>query len=150
MNGRKVKFEKAIVSISELSAILGISRSRFYQCLAANVFPQPLYDLRTRRPFYPQDLQDKCLEIKQTGIGFNGQYILFYSPRKNKGTGTKSSVPKKTSQYQEFIESLAQMGLDVSNEQVSTAVVDLFPDGIENRDQGIVIRELFRFFKKGL
>jgi hypothetical protein len=150
MNGRKVKYEKAVMSISEISAMLGISRSRFYQLLAANVLPMPIYDLRTRRPFYPQDLQEKCMEIKQTGIGFNGQYILFYSPRKNKGTGTKSSVPKKTSEYQDLIEALAQMGLEVSGEQVTKAIADVFPEGIDNRDQGIVIRELFRYFKKGV
>jgi hypothetical protein len=150
MNGRKVKFEKAVMSVSEISAMLGISRSRFYQCLAANVFPQPLYDIRTHRPFYTLELQNKCLEIKQSGIGYNMQYVLFYSPRKNKGTGTKSSVPKKTSQYQDLIEALAQMGLEVSDEQVTKAIIDVFPEGIENRDQGIVIRELFRFFKKGL
>jgi hypothetical protein len=150
MNGRKVKYEKAVMSISEISAMLGISRSRWYQLLAANVFPQPLYDLRTRRPFYPQELQEKCLEIKQTGIGFNGQYVLFYSPRKNIGTGTKSSVPKKTSQYQDLIEALAQMGLDLSDEQVTKAIADVFPEGIESKDQGVVLRELFRYFKKGM
>jgi hypothetical protein len=146
----KKMFTKAVVSVSELSSILGISRSRFYQLLAQNVFPQPLYDIRTRRPFYSQDLRDKCMEIKETGIAFNGQYILFYTPRKNPGSAPKNAAQKKGSKYQDIKEALVQMGLDVSEEQVSNAVADVFPEGIENRDQGMVLRELFRYFKKGL
>jgi hypothetical protein len=111
---------------------------------------QPVYDIRTHRPIYTQDLQDKCLTVKQTGIGSNGQYILFYSPRKNTGSAPKKSVQKKVSKYQDIREALVQMGLDVSEEQVSKAVADVFPDGIENRDQGFVLRELFRYFKKGM
>jgi len=150
MNGRKVKFEKAVVSVSEMAAALDLSRSRFYQLLDAQILPQPVYDIRTRRPIYPQDLQEKCLAVKQTGIGFNGQYILFYSPRKNPESAPKNSVQKKGSKYQDIREALVQMGLDVSDEQVTKAITDVFPDGIENREQGIILRELFRYFKKGM
>jgi hypothetical protein len=139
---------KAVVSVSEMAETLGFSRARFYQLIQAQLLPLPLYDLRTHRPFYNQELQEKCLEVRQTGIGISGQYILFYSPRKNKGTGTKSPAQKKGSKYQEFIESLAQMGLDVSDEQVSKAIADVFPDGADNIDQGLVVRDLFRYFKK--
>lgn len=139
---------KAVVSVSEMAAALDLSRARFYQLLDAQILPQPVYDIRTRRPVYPQDLQEKCLSVRQTGIGSNGQYILFYSPRKNTGSAPKKSVQKKESKYQEIREALTTMGLDVSEEQVSKAVADTFPEGIENKDQGIVIRELFRHFKK--
>jgi hypothetical protein len=141
---------KAVVSVSEMAAALDLSRARFYQLLDAQILPQPVYDIRTHRPIYTQDLQDKCLTVKQTGIGSNGQYILFYSPRKNTGSAPKKSVQKKVSKYQDIREALVQMGLDVSEEQVSKAVADVFPDGIENRDQGFVLRELFRYFKKGM
>jgi hypothetical protein len=144
----KKMFTKAVVSVSEMAAALDLSRARFYQLLDAQILPQPVYDLRTHRPVYPQDLQEKCLAVRQTGIGSNGQYILFYSARKNNGTKTKPSVPKKVSKYQDIRDALTTMGLEVTDEQVSKAVADVFPDGIENRDQGIVIRELFRHFKK--
>lgn len=141
---------KAVVSVSEMAAALDLSRARFYQLLDAQILPQPVYDIRTRRPVYPQDLQEKCLSVRQTGIGSNGQYILFYSPRKNTGSAPRKSVSKKVSKYQDLREALTTMGLDVTEGQVSKAVADVFPDGIENRDQGLVIRELFRYFKKGM
>jgi hypothetical protein len=139
---------KAVVSVSEMAAALDLSRARFYQLLDAQILPQPVYDLRTHRPIYPQDLQEKCLAVRQTGIGSNGRYMLFYSPRKNNGSAPRKSVPKKVSRFQDIGEALTTMGLDVSAEQVSKAVADVFPDGIENRDQGLVLRELFRYFKK--
>jgi hypothetical protein len=144
----KKMLTKVVVSVSEMAAALDLSRARFYQLLDAQILPQPVYDLRTRRPVYPQDLQEKCMAVRQTGIGSNGQYILFYSPRKNNGSAPRKSVPKKVSKYQDIKEALKIMGLEVSDEQVSKAVVDVFPEGIENRDQGMVLRELFRYFKK--
>jgi integrase len=122
MNDRKAKLEKAVVSVSEMAAALDLSRARFYQLLDAQILPQPVYDLRTRRPVYPKDLQEKCLAVRQTGIGSNGRYILFYSPRKNLGSAPKKSVQKKVSKYQDIREALTTMGLDVSDEQVSKAV----------------------------
>jgi hypothetical protein len=146
----KKMFTKAVVSVSEMAAALDLSRARFYQLLDAQILPQPVYDIRTHRPIYPQDLQEKCLAVRQTGIGSNGQYMLFYTPRKNTGSAPKKSVSKKVSKYQDIREALTTMGLDVSDEQVSKAVADVFPDGIENRDQGVVLRELFRHLKKGV
>jgi hypothetical protein len=139
---------KAIVSVSEMAAALDLSRARFYQLLDAQILPQPVYDIRTHRPIYPQDLQEKCLAVRQTGIGSNGQYMLFYTPRKNTGSAPRKSVQKKVSKYQDIREALTTMGLEVTDEQVSTAIADVFPDGIENRDHGLVLRELFRHFKK--
>jgi hypothetical protein len=139
---------KAVVSVSEMAAALDLSRARFYQLLDAQILPQPVYDLRTHRPIYPQDLQEKCLAVRQTGIGSNGRYMLFYTSRKNTGSSPKKSASKKVSKNQDIREALTTMGLDVSAEQVSKAVADVFPDGIENRDQGLVLRELFRHFKK--
>jgi hypothetical protein len=149
MKDKKVSM-KAVVSVSEMAVMVGLSRARFYQLLQAQIFPQPVFDLRTRRPFYTQDLQDKCLTIKESGVGFSGQYFLFYSPRKNNRSVPKNSVLKKGSKYQDIREALATMGMDVSDEQVSKAVTDVFPDGIESKDQGIVLRELYRYFKKGV
>ena len=42
---------------------------------------------------------------------------------------------------------LKRMGLDVTDAQVGSAVENLFPDGVEKTDSGLVIRELFRFLK---
>jgi len=41
------------------------------------------------------------------------------------------------------------MGLSVSASQVEQAVQELYPEGLATEDQGIVIRELFRYLKRG-
>ena len=42
------------------------------------------------------------------------------------------------------------MGLDVTGSQVEKAIQQLYPDSIENLEQGLVIRELFRHFKQDM
>jgi hypothetical protein len=46
---------KAVVSVSEMARMVGLSRARFYQLQQAGVFPLPVYDVASRRPVYPQD-----------------------------------------------------------------------------------------------
>ena len=46
---------KAVVSKSEMARMVGLSPARFAQ-LVGTTFPWPQYDLRTRRPFYPEEL----------------------------------------------------------------------------------------------
>ncbi len=153
MNRRKLSKTKAVCSVTEMAQSIGLSRARFYQLQRENIFPHPLYDIRTRRPFFDVTLQEMCHEVRETGIGCNGNYILFYSPRKNisgssqKGSGLKSRRGRN-SQYSELVDTLGQMGLDVAPDQVQEAVAARYPDGIENEDQGVVIREIFRFLKK--
>jgi effector-binding domain-containing protein len=122
-----------------------MSRARFYQLQKEGIFPRALYDPRTNRPFFDTLLQDICHEVRETGIGFNGQYILFYSRRKN--NSDKPKRKKSNSQYAELIETLKQMGLQVTNDQIEQAVQELYPQGLDKEDMGIVVRELFRFLK---
>jgi hypothetical protein len=49
--------------------------------------------------------------------------------------------------YQEFAQTLNDMGLSCSPKEVESAIAQLYPDGYESIDEGIVIRELFRFIK---
>jgi len=69
-----------ICSVTAMALQVGLSRARFYQLVKAGVFPQPRYSPRTRRPFYPLDLQKKCLEIRKTGIDLPGQPVVFNAP----------------------------------------------------------------------
>jgi len=149
MNNKKPSQLKAACSVSEMAQMLELSRARFYQLLNAGFFPPPIYSLRTRRPFFDAKLQQACVEIRETGVGYNGEYILFYAPRK-----TTSDAPKKASkqgngaQYKELVETMGSMGLEASSAQVKEAVELLYPHGSEKEDQGVVIREVFRFLKK--
>ena len=154
MNNKKLTNMKPMVSVGEMAKLLGHSRARFYQ-LQGSVYPLPIYDIRTKRPYYDIILQQICYEIRETGIGWNGQLILFYAPRNtsmmNHRRSCKPDNPtgKNHSQYQEYVDTLSNMGLDVSEKQVKEAVQKLYPSGIEQEEIGVVIRELFRYFKSG-
>jgi hypothetical protein len=73
--------DKTAVSISEMARIVGLSRQRFHQLIQAGVFPAPLYDIATRRPFYNEEMQQTCLEVRRRNCGINGKAVLFYSRR---------------------------------------------------------------------
>ncbi|AQT68250.1 hypothetical protein STSP2_01406 [Anaerohalosphaera lusitana] len=142
---------KPIVSVKQMAEMLNLSRARFYQLLDEGIFPQPIYDLRTRRPLYDARLQKRCLEVRDTGIGDNGRYILFYSPReKSESQPRKQNKGKTTAnlKYQELTETLNSMGLDCSAKEAGSAIEEIYPEGIEHEDEGVVIREIFRYLRQ--
>ena len=99
----------------------------------------PVFCIRTRRPFYPLDLQKKCIEIRRTGVGHTGQPVLFYGGRK-KGNN------KKHRKYEELTNTLRLMGIDVSYKAVANAIAALFPEGLQQHsDEGRTVRDLFRY-----
>lgn len=146
MKTQKLSNLKPIVSVKELVENLGISRARFYQLQQQGFFPQAIYDIRTHRPYFDGRLQRICYEIKETGIGINGQINIFYSPRTKTNKRTKQ---KKTINpiYTDFAESLNAMGLNCNPKEVQDAVGNLYPNGIEDLEEGLVIREIYRYLK---
>lgn len=64
-----------------------LSRSRFHVLVRAGVFPEPRRDVG-RRPYYPTDLIERCLEVRQTGVGANGQVVMFNRRGKKLGGGS--------------------------------------------------------------
>ena len=144
MSTKKLSISKQIVSMTEMAEMLQLSRARFYQLLDAGFFPKPLKDERSKRPYYDLKLQEHCLESRQSGIGVDGSFMLFYSPRKKRTKKTKMSV----SPAQEFAETLNSMGLDCSEKEVSSALSEIYPEGTEGLVQGLVVRELYRYLKQ--
>jgi hypothetical protein len=55
---------KVAVSISEMARMVGLSRQRFHQ-LKGTTFPEPMRDPETNRPFYDEELQQLCLEVRR-------------------------------------------------------------------------------------
>jgi hypothetical protein len=146
MNTKKVSISKPIVSISEICQMIQLSRSRYYQLVNSGFFPKPLHDERSKRPYYDLKLQKTILECRQSGIGCDGSFMIFYSSRKN---GTVSHLKKKIDPVvKELMETLESMGLDVTVEQVQQGLIEIYPDGTDEVAQGIVIRELFRCLKQ--
>jgi len=146
-----MSISKAIISVTDMAKSVGLSRARFYQLVKQGIFPQAIYSTRTRRPFYNQALQEECVQIRQTGIGHNSEYILFYSPRHN-NPGKKKSPDKKStssSQYAEIVETLNTMGLSASHTQVEQVIRELYPNGVEDMEMGVVVREVYRRLNDG-
>jgi len=93
-------------------------------------------------------LQQKCIDIRKTGIGLNGQATIFYASRKNI---SQKSPSQSDHQYEELANILSQMGLNVTCNKVRKAVKALYPAGLAQcPDEGMVVRDLFRYFKQWL
>lgn len=147
MSNKKMSITKQIVSITEIARMLNMSRARFYQLLDMGFFPKPLHDQRSKRPYYDLALQQKCLEARQSGIGVDGSFMLFYSPRKKENISGIRKTKNVDPQIEELTDTLQSMGLDINAKQVQQGLIEIYPDGIGEEEQGLVVRELFRYFK---
>jgi hypothetical protein len=135
---------KGICTVTELTKKLGLSRARFYQLQKAGVFPVPVYCIRTRRPFYTLELLQKCFDIRKTGIGQNGQLIIFNAKREKNG-----QVPKNQaySEYKDLTDVLKKMGLNVPLHKVKKTFIARYPEGIPAHvDKDTVTEEFFKYF----
>ena len=143
---------KAIVTVSEMARMCGLSRARFYQLQKAGIFPPPLYDVATRRPIYDEEMQKVCLEVRRRNCGVNGKPILFYA--RHRPLTPPSSKPRKVTapkaeQYPELIEALQALGLaGVTAAQVGAAVKEMFPQGTAAVDQAELVRSVFLHLRR--
>src|SRR4051812_22994628 len=107
---------KAIVTVSEMARMVGLSRARFYQLQKAGIFPPPERDAETVRPFYSEEQQKVILEVRRRNCGVNNKPILFYArrnplaPAPSKPRQPKGTAPK-AEQHPELIEALQALGL---------------------------------------
>lgn len=135
---------KAVCSVIEMAKQLDLSRTRFYQLQKQGVFPPPIYCVNTKRPYYPLDLQKKCIHIRKTGVGFNGRLILFNTVRKTK---SNQSQNESVSKYEDLRHILAGFGLNVTAEKVKNATGVLYPkEQPKCLTEEQVIRDVFNFF----
>jgi hypothetical protein len=113
--------------------MVGLSRARFYELLGT-AFPYPIYDTATRRPFFPPDLQEQCVEVRRRNLGIDGKAVMFHrrgrevalpSPKKR----SRSKVPDD-SRCREMVAGLRSLGLaGVTAEQVQAALKELGVSG---------------------
>jgi len=144
---------KTVVSVAEMARMVGLSRARFYQLVKEEIFPFPLYDVETRRPFFNEEMQAMCMEVRRRNCGVNGKPILFYTTRHPLGQQPRTvkkpkTEPKQKSQYADLLDGLRSLGLEVSVTQIEPVVKELFPSGIPNLDSGEVIRSVFLRMKR--
>lgn len=143
---------KTVVSVAEMARMVGLSRARFYQLVGEGIFPSPIYCVHTRRPFFNEEMQAECVDVRKRNCGVNGKPILFYSARhplvQSKPVNKPKSEPKQKNQYVDLLDGLRSLGLDVTTAQVEPVVKELFPTGIQNLDCGEVIRGVFLRLKR--
>ena len=136
---------KAAVTVAEMARMLGMSRSRFYQ-LIGKAFPQPSRD-EGGRPFFDEEGQKVCLEVRRRNCGIDGKPILFYAARSRPITGLVKRAPKPKadpSNGSSLLEAVRTLGLiSISAAQVDQATKELFPEGIEQVPHGEVVRAVF-------
>jgi hypothetical protein len=141
---------KAAISIKDQALLVGLSRQRFMQLVKAGVFPAPLYDVATRRPFYSEELQAQCLEVRRRNVGINGKVVMFYARRP---TGMKPTTNVKKVQpaaidvaaLADVVQGVKGLGLTTATTaQVRKAVEQLYPQGIAGVDLGVVIGKVFK------
>lgn len=137
---------KAAVTVAEMARMVGLSRARFYQLQEAGIFPLPLYDVSTRRPFYDEEAQKVCLEVRRRNCGINGKPVLFYARRGGERSPTKKRTPKPKSdgKLKAILDAVRSLGLAAATEQQIAQTIDkLFPSGVAAVDQAEVIRSVF-------
>lgn len=130
---------KAVVSVVEMANLCLLSRSRFFALIQSGVFPKPVRNGACKRPVFDLELQQKCLDIRRTGIGLNGP-VLFNRKAK---TTSKKARPKLTSDHADLLDALKSLGLQTTAEVVDGALHELFPSGWTDVDEGQRVRQVF-------
>lgn len=136
---------KAAVSVSAQCRLLKMSRSQFYWHVKRGTFHEPL-KLLNGRPYFSASMVEDNLRARETGVGVNGEYVIFYE---RQSSGTKSVEKKGKPDHSPLIDGLKALGLSaVSIEQVEAAVTACFPNGTSGQDEASVLRAVFRHLKR--
>ena len=137
--------EKKAISVVEMARLVGLSRTRFYQ-LVGSSFPFPVYDLATKRPYYTLELQQVCLEVRQTNCGINGKPVLFH--RRGKEPATPKPSRKKAAarddRYQDLLGGLKSLGMvGVTVADVEGALKELGIPDSALKENGKALKAVF-------
>ena len=148
---------KDVVSVSEMARMLGFSRARFYQLMDQKVLPKPTRAANEARPYFTREQQERCIEVRQTNRGINGQAILFYAmrapsppsstPARQPGRRTAAQRPRRSrddATINDLRHGLAQIGAGQATERtIRTALAEAYPDGWSNVDHSELLRTVF-------
>ena len=122
---------KSVCSVTAMAKKLILSRSRFYDLLNQGVLPRPVNCPGTDHLFYTLELQQQCLQVKQTGIGVNGQPVMFYLPRKHKVAGESCAGDANLDYFaMKLFGLLKNMGATLRKSQLRTILKRTYPNGL--------------------
>jgi hypothetical protein len=141
---------KAAVTVAEMARMVGLSRARFYQLIQAGVFPEPERQADNSRPFFGENRQKECLEVRRRNYGVNGKAVLFYARRLRpvqsppKPRTPVTAAASKVGTHDVLLEAVKALGLTTATPgQVSTVVAEVYPNGTAGVVEGEVIRTVF-------
>lgn len=140
---------KAAISVTEMAKMVGLSVNHFRSLCKRGVFPMPSYSTHNKRPFFDNEAQQVCLQVRQTNIGHNGAYVLFYGPRAKPEAISTGKRGKPSERATGLAKALKHLGQEVTAQQVESALPEAFPSGIPS-DDGQAIRVLYSYFKKAM
>ena len=134
---------KAAVTLSFLCRLLKMSRSQFYFHIRRGTFSAPLRLPSNNRPYYTASMVEDIIKARETGVGVNGEYVLFYERQ------AKAEVKEAKPDYTALLEGLGALGLtSITAEQVEAALAVCFPKGTNGQDEANVLRVVFRHLKR--
>lgn len=140
---------KEVYSLSQFARILGISRTSLYEYMAAGIFPRPLScPCMDGRPFYSHDLLQRCVTILRTGIGYNGEIVVFNKRKLRTVRGRVTAKKKRVNLYQSLTNIMKQIGIDVTIDEVKETVKIVCPKGvvINNEPEEELIQAVYGHF----
>jgi hypothetical protein len=130
---------KAVISVSSQCRLLKMSRSQFYWHVKRGSFHAPLYLASNKRPYFTASMVEDNLKARESGVGVNGEYVIFYE---RKPTRTQAD-------HASFLDGLRTLGLaSVTTEQLEAALQACFPKGTNGQDEATVLRTIFRHLKR--
>jgi hypothetical protein len=137
---------KAAVSVSSQCRLLKMSRSQFYWHIKRGTFHAPLYLASNKRPYFTASMVEDNLRARETGVGVNGEYVIFYE---RQPTSTKTVGKKPKANHSALLDGLVSLGLNgVTTEQLEAALTACFPKGTSGQDEASVLRAVFRHLKR--
>lgn len=146
---------KAAISVSEMATRCQLSRGRFHELIRDGVMPWPIYNVRTRRPLYDRDLQAVCLSVRESNIGVDGRYVVFYAqrcpgrPRRRQTSGRAQTTAGPTEVASDVLDGLRSLGMaSVTPSQVADALRACFPSGHAEIEEGERLRAVWQHLRR--
>jgi hypothetical protein len=137
---------KAVVSVAQMCRLLSMSRSQFYWHVKRGTFHAPQYLASNKRPYFTASMVEDNLRVRETGIGVNKEYVIFYE---RQAVEPKPPERKSKVNHALLIDGLKALGLSgVTIEQVESALAVVFPKGTTGQDDAAILRAVFRQLKR--
>jgi predicted DNA-binding transcriptional regulator AlpA len=136
---------KAALSVAQMCRLLKMSRSQFYLHVKRGTFHAPLRLASNQRPYFTASMVDDILRARETGVGVNREYVIFYE---RQPTSTKIEIKKFKTDQMALLEGLKALGLGtVTGQQVESALAACFPNGTSGHDDNMILKQIFRHLK---